>query len=150
MLVIPHYIVLAFLWIGFGVLTAVAWVAIVATARYPRRIFDFNVGVLRWTWRVGLLGGGGTALWAQAQRHGGYVDFGTTSYSTPGYALASDTIGMHVASGGWGRRVGPGRHRAHPDHPGGERYSGVHRDRSGRSSRPLSDRGGPCHRSRYG
>jgi len=52
-LAIPHFIVLMFLWIAFGVLTVVAWFAILFTGRYPRGIFDFNVGVLRWTWRVG-------------------------------------------------------------------------------------------------
>jgi hypothetical protein len=51
-LAIPHFIVLGVLWIGFVVLTVVAAVAILFTGRYPRSIFDFNVGVLRWTWRV--------------------------------------------------------------------------------------------------
>ena len=52
LLVIPHYFVLAFLWPVFVVLSAVAMVAIVVTGRYPRAIFEFNVAVLRWTWRV--------------------------------------------------------------------------------------------------
>jgi len=52
LLVIPHVIVLVFFWIAFVFLTVVAFFAILFTGRYPRRIFNFNVGVLRWTWRV--------------------------------------------------------------------------------------------------
>src|SRR3954470_15627965 len=51
-LAIPHYVVLAFLWAAFFVLSIVALAAIVVTGRYPRSLFEFNAGVLRWSWRV--------------------------------------------------------------------------------------------------
>jgi hypothetical protein len=52
LLVIPHYIVLAFLCVGAVVGTLIAWLTILVTGRYPRLVFDFVVGVFRWWLRV--------------------------------------------------------------------------------------------------
>jgi hypothetical protein len=52
LLAIPHYVVLIFLWLAAIVAVIVAWFAILFTGRYPRGLFDFVVGVLRWSIRV--------------------------------------------------------------------------------------------------
>jgi hypothetical protein len=51
-LAVPHYPILIGLYLVYPPLTIVAGFAILFTGRYPRPIFDFNVGVLRWSWRV--------------------------------------------------------------------------------------------------
>ena len=73
LLAIPHFIVLVFLWIGLVVATVVAGFAILFTGRYPRGIFNYNVGVLRWSWRVGFYS---------------YSALGTDKY--PPFSLADD------------------------------------------------------------
>ena len=51
-LAIPHYIVLAFLWVAAIVVVIITWFAILFTGRYPRDLFNFVEGVFRWTNRV--------------------------------------------------------------------------------------------------
>jgi hypothetical protein len=52
LLAIPHFIVLIFLWLAAIVAVILAWFAILVTGRYPRVLFDFVVGVARWSLRV--------------------------------------------------------------------------------------------------
>jgi hypothetical protein len=55
-LLIPHYVALVFLFVAALGATLVAFFVILFTGRYPRGMFDFTVGVLRWAWRVGFYG----------------------------------------------------------------------------------------------
>ncbi len=72
-LIVPHVLILVVLWLVFAVLSLAAMVAILATGRYPRAIFDLNVGILRWSWRVGYYA---------------YSALGTDAY--PPFSLAED------------------------------------------------------------
>ncbi|MBB1152262.1 DUF4389 domain-containing protein [Amycolatopsis sp. DR6-1] len=71
LLLAPHWIVLALLWLGYPVVWLCAFFAILATGRYPRPLFAFIAGVLRWSWRV---------------HYYGYAALGTDRY--PPFTLA--------------------------------------------------------------
>src|ERR1700752_733316 len=58
LLLIPHFVVLVFLWAAFLAVSVVAFFAVLVTGRYPRPLFDFSAGVLRWTWLVHYYGYG--------------------------------------------------------------------------------------------
>jgi hypothetical protein len=51
-LAVPHYPILIGLYLLYPLVTIAAGIAILFTGRYPRPLFDFNVGVLRWSWRL--------------------------------------------------------------------------------------------------
>jgi uncharacterized protein DUF4389 len=51
-LLIPHIIILAVLWLGLILSVIATFFALLFTARYPLRLFAYNLGVLRWSWRV--------------------------------------------------------------------------------------------------
>ena len=50
---IPHAIILAFLWLGAAIVTVIAWFFILFAGRYPRGLFEYVAGVMRWNARVG-------------------------------------------------------------------------------------------------
>jgi hypothetical protein len=52
LLLLPHYVLLCLLWVAMIVSSVAAFFTVLFTGRYPRSLFDFNLGVLRWTWRV--------------------------------------------------------------------------------------------------
>jgi hypothetical protein len=114
--------VLFFLWIAFFLLTIVAFFAILFTRSYPRRIFEFNLGVLRWTWRVGFYSYSalGTDRYppftlGRAPDYPATLEIDSPEHLSRGLVLVKSwllvfpqylVVGIFV--GGWGHLLGPG------------------------------------------
>ena len=75
------------------------------------RVIAVVVGAILVLCSVGLLGGSGVALWAETNRHGGYADLATATYRVPGYAIASDTVSLHLGNGAASGLIGTVRIR---------------------------------------
>ena len=83
LLAIPHFIVLFFLWVVFLILTVIAFFAILFTGQYPKGIFAFNVGVMRWTWRVSFYTIGALATGTRLSAFRPETTRRTSKWSTP-------------------------------------------------------------------
>jgi hypothetical protein len=75
------------------------------------RIIAVVIGAILILCSVGLLGGSGVAWWAQTSRHGAYADLATTTYTVPGYAIASDTVSLHMGNSAASSLIGTVRIR---------------------------------------
>jgi len=78
------------------------------------RIIAMIAGALLILCSLGLLGASGVGWWAQSNRHGSYADLATATYTVPGYALASDTVSLHLGNSAASSLIGTVRIRVTP------------------------------------
>ena len=84
----------------------------------PGRIIALAAGSVLAVISLGLLGGGAVLTWVDHQQQGGYLTTGTATYSTGGYALASDPVNLHGVWGWLGQFAGDVRIRVTATSPG--------------------------------
>ena len=89
------------------------------------RIVSVVIGAVLVLCSLGLFSGSGVALWAQTNRHGGYADLATATYNVPGYAIASEQIGLHLATGTVSDLIGTVRIRVIPAGGTGPAFIGI-------------------------
>jgi hypothetical protein len=89
------------------------------------RIVSVVAGAVLVFCSLGLFSGSGVALWAQTSRHGGYADIATATYNAPGYAIASEQIGLHLATGAAADLIGTVRIRVTPADGTGPAFIGI-------------------------
>ncbi|MEV1024829.1 DUF4389 domain-containing protein [Streptomyces sp. NPDC050264] len=111
LLVIPHHIALPLLFIAlgaFGIVSVIAWFAILFTARFPKALFDFNVGVPRWGRRVACYAYGSLGAASPARLSRGLVALLTFFSGVALLFTGSYPHGMHdlnLAPHRWAARV---------------------------------------------